>query len=301
MTADAPSTPKAEVDIDETLIKSLLVAQHPDLAGLPMKIMEAGWDNVMVRLGADLALRLPRRALAVPLILNEQKWLPKLAAQLPLPIPAPIRVGRPQHDYPYPWSVLNWIEGEAADLSPPDADQAPILTAFLKTLHSLPLPVDPPSNPYRDCPLTAKQTDIEKRMTVLRQDTDAITPQVEQAWSEGLTADIDLPKSLIAGDVHARNVLVRNGKLAAFIDWGDMCAGDPASDLASIWALFDDAEVRQAAVKAYGMTEKTYQRARGWAVFYGVLLLETGRKDTPRHAKMGADTLRRITADKELW
>ena len=38
-------------------------------------------------------------------------------------------------------------------------------------------------------------------------------------------------------------------------------------------------------------------RARGWAVFFGVILLETGLHDHPRHAKMGADTLRRIGED----
>ncbi|MCA8905282.1 MAG: phosphotransferase, partial [Hyphomonas sp.] len=112
-----------------------------------------------------------------------------------------------------------------------------------------------------------------------------------------LAAPVDLARTWIAGDMHARNILVRDGRLAAIIDWGDMCAGDPATDLASIWALFDDPAARAAAIKAYGMSAATLARARGWAVFFGVILLETGLHDHPRHAKMGADTLRRIGED----
>jgi len=297
MTADAPSTPAAEIAINKALIRSLLRAQHPDLADLPLQIMEAGWDNVMVRLGNTLALRLPRRAVAEPLILNEQKWLPQLGPQLPLPIPAPVRIGKPQDNYPFHWSVLNWLSGQAADLAPPRADQATILAHFMKTLHNLALSNDAPQNPHRDCPLNTKQADIEKRMAILRRETDTITPQIETAWQAGLAAPIDLPKCFIAGDIHARNVLVDDGKISAFIDWGDMCAGDPATDLASIWALFETPSVRNEAILSYGMSEATLARARGWAVFYGVLLLETGRKDTPRHAAMGEATLRRITQD----
>ncbi len=97
--------------------------------------------------------------------------------------------------------------------------------------------------------------------------------------------------------MHARNVLVSKGKITAFIDWGDMCAGDPASDLACIWALFDNASARLEMAKEYGMSESLLIRAMGWAIFYGVLLTETGMHDTPRHYAMGMQTLQRINAD----
>jgi len=297
MTTDALSTPPAEVEIDVALIGSLLRAQHPDLADMSIRIMEAGWDNVMVRLGDGLALRLPRRAAAEPLILNEQKWLPKLAPHLPLPIPSPLCIGTPQGDYPFHWSVLNWLPGRAADQAPPDSTEAPVLADFLRTLHALPVPANPPRNSHRDCPLSRKQVDTERRMATLKRETDLITPEVERAWQDGLVAEIDLPKSLIAGDMHARNILTNGGKISAIIDWGDMCVGDPATDLASVWALFDDQNARKTALEAYGVTAPTAARAKGWAVFFGVILAETGRKDTPRHAAMGEATLRRVSGD----
>ncbi|MCB9963160.1 MAG: aminoglycoside phosphotransferase family protein [Hyphomonas sp.] len=296
MTADAPGTPDADVTITLSLVRDLLADQHPDLAGLPLEIVGEGWDNVMVRAGDALALRLPRREIAEGLLKKEQRWLPQLAPHLPLPVPAPLRTGLPGRGYPFVWSVLPWIDGEAADLAPPDPAEAPVLAAFLKALHQ-PAQTDAPANPVRDCPLSGKQADTERRMGIVRRTTGAISPAVETAWSEGLAAPVDLARTWIAGDMHARNILVRGGRLAAIIDWGDMCAGDPATDLASIWALFDDPAARAAAIKAYGMSAATLARARGWAVFFGVILLETGLHDHPRHAKMGADTLRRIGED----
>jgi len=37
-----------------------------------------------------------------------------LAAQLSLPIPAPIALGAPAGGYPWPWSVYGWLDGESA-------------------------------------------------------------------------------------------------------------------------------------------------------------------------------------------
>ena len=43
-------TPVAELKIDETMVHDLLVAQHPDLAGERLVLLDSGWDNVMFRL-----------------------------------------------------------------------------------------------------------------------------------------------------------------------------------------------------------------------------------------------------------
>lgn len=290
-------TPDAEIEVTTKLVRRLLDSQHSDLINLPVQIMEAGWDNVMIKLGENLALRLPRRQVAEPLILTEQKWLPKLAPLLPVLIPRPIRIGYPESFYPFHWSVLNWLPGQASDLSAPDAGEAKTLANFLTALHAIPLPLDPPKNTGRDCPLEAKKVDTERRMLSLSKQTNWVTDAVKATWHNGLDAMNDLPKSWIAGDIHARNVLVEGGKITAFIDWGDMCAGDPATDLSSIWGLLNDKAARGSAQKIYGMSEATLARAKGWAVFFGVILAETGLKDTPRHAEMGRAILKRISED----
>jgi aminoglycoside phosphotransferase (APT) family kinase protein len=50
-----------DVAINEALVRALLHEQHPGLAGLELREVAGGWDNRMWRLGADLAVRLPRR------------------------------------------------------------------------------------------------------------------------------------------------------------------------------------------------------------------------------------------------
>jgi len=297
MPSDTSHTPPAEIEITSSLVLSLLTQQHPDLAHLSIQIMESGWDNVMVRIGEDLALRLPRRAVANSLILNEQKWLPFLGPKLPVPVPVPIRIGEPQNDYPFYWSVQKWLPGNTADQSPPTPAEAIVLSTFLKQLHSIELPDDYPRNAFRDCTLSKKCADTERRMSSLEDQAYLISPIIMDIWNTALLTENDCPKCWIAGDIHARNVLVDNSKITAFIDWGDMCGGDPATDLSAIWALFATSDARREAISAYSMSEATLRRAKGWAVFYGVILLETGLTDTPRHAQMGRTILERLEAD----
>lgn len=292
-----PSTPAASIDITESLVRELTADQQPELSGLPIQIMESGWDNVMVRVGERYALRLPRRDVAERLILNEQRWLPWLAPQLPLPIPEPVFCGEPTDFYPYHWSLQYWIEGQAADIASPDPSESETLAGFLRTLHSLPVPENAPQNLSRDCPLQAKAEDMASRMDVLTTETRSITDAVRQAWDRALTATPPKDKCFIAGDMHARNVLTQNNKLAAIIDWGDMCAGDPATDFMSVWGLFEDKAARESVFRYYEGDENLISRAKGWAIFSGVILLHTGLADTPRHAQMGEAVLRRVTED----
>ena len=290
-------TPPAEVNIDEPLIRRLLREQHPDLAPLPCVPVDAGWDNVMVRLGDELCLRLPRRQYAADLIVSEQTWLPCLSSSLPLPTPVPRRVGVPGCGYPWRWSIVSWLPGVTADLAAPVSGEATPLGAFLKALH-VPAPAGAPTNPVRGVPLIQRATQVTDRMQRLaKQSVPALTPDVHRIWEEALTAPIDVDATWIHGDLHARNVLVERGTLAGIIDWGDMASGDRATDLASIWMLFADPDARARALSTSGsISQATYLRAQGWAVLFGVTLLDTGLVDHPQHAAMGEWTLRRVVA-----
>ncbi len=92
--------PAAEVDVTWSLVHGLLLRQHPDLAALRLRHVSSGWDNEVFRLGDELVVRVPRRALAAPLMDNELRWLPLLSAGLPLPVSAPVRAGRPDESFP---------------------------------------------------------------------------------------------------------------------------------------------------------------------------------------------------------
>src|SRR3984957_6125130 len=106
--------PAADVEVSADLVRRLLAAQPPDLARLPVEFLANGWDNELYRVGDELVARLPRRAPGAQIIKNEQRWLPGLAARLPLPVPYPERTGVPGCGYPYSWSVVPYLPGVPA-------------------------------------------------------------------------------------------------------------------------------------------------------------------------------------------
>lgn len=166
------------------LARRLLRDQHPDLADLPIEPVENGWDNVVLRLGDDLALRLPRRAVAAWLVGNEQTWLPVVAANLPLPAPIPARIGKPALGYPYPWSVVPWFEGSPSDLAPPGVDQGEVLAGFLRALHQ-PAPDGAPSNRFRGVPLHDRAEAFESRCAAVERGVGPL-PGLRRLWQAGL-------------------------------------------------------------------------------------------------------------------
>jgi aminoglycoside phosphotransferase (APT) family kinase protein len=290
-------TPISELEIDTTLVYRLLADLHPDLMHLPIHLVDAGWDNAMFRLGDRLSVRLPRRKVAATLIENEQTWLPLLADRLSLPVPTPYRIGKPTLDYPWRWSVLPWLPGVSADRDEPHPNQAKPFASFLRSLH-MPAPFNAPQNPVRGVPLIQRADVVEERMRRLETKTNLITPELKNTWNQALNAPIDVQAKWLHGDLHPRNILVESGAIAGIIDWGDITSGDIATDLASIWMLFSDRNARQQAIAEYAnVSEATLQRALGWAILFGVVLLDSGLVDHPRHAAIGDRTLRRVSED----
>ncbi|MEM9562019.1 MAG: aminoglycoside phosphotransferase family protein [Actinomycetota bacterium] len=294
--------PRAEVEIDEDLVGRLLTEQHPDLADRPLSWLTNGWDNAMLRLGDDLVVRLPRRRLAAELVEHEQRWLPALAPSLPLPIPAPVRVGRPSDAYPWAWSVLPWIDGRPAGADP-DLDGTAAgeqLGSFLAALHR-PAPAEAPANPFRGGPLTTRHErflGFVERIAGLV-DTDAVL----ERWHTCLDAPRwDGPPLWLHGDLHAHNLLSAGGRLVAVIDFGDITAGDPATDLAAAWSLLDDADhegFRLAADSAERpIDDAMWLRADGWALAVGTALLASSG-DNPAMAAMGRRMTRRFLLDPD--
>jgi aminoglycoside phosphotransferase (APT) family kinase protein len=286
--------PPPEVEITDALVRSLLETQHSDLASEPLSFVGAGWDNATFRLGTQFAVRLPRRQLGARLIGHEQAWLPALAPLLPLPVPAPVRMGLPGCGYPWRWSIVPWLDGVSADLSPPDEAQAERLAAFFRALHRA-APSDAPMNPYRGVRLSERRESINPRMGRVQRATDALTDEVRAAWHRALEAPVDVEPSWLHGDLHPQNVLVRDGVISGIVDWGDLCRGDRATDLAAIWMLLASRRARLAAIDfLHEVSEATWGRARGWAVSFGVVLLDSGLAGDPRHGAMGAQILQRI-------
>lgn len=271
-------TPRAEVDVDVPLVRALLADQHPDLADRPLAVVANGWDNVVVRVGTDLAVRLPRRAAAAMLVEHEQRWLPELAALVGdvVPLPVPLRTGRPALGYPWSWSVVPWFPGVSAGSREGGSRAAGLpvartLAAFVAALH-VPAPADAPVNPVRAVPLHTRSAAVLERLA-----SGPVPRAAELATAWRTAADLPTaagPPVWVHGDLHPCNLLVEAGPqgdhLSAVVDFGDVTAGDSAVDLATAWLTLDRearADFRRRVTTAdASLDEHSWGRARGWAV-----------------------------------
>ena len=293
--------PEAEVEVDLGLVARLLEVQHPDLLDRPMRIAANGWDNVVVRLGDDLAVRGPRRAAAAVLVEHEQRVLPRIAPLLPLAVPVPLRVGRPTAFYPWSWSVVPWLRGEvAASVLPSvrDAWAVPLAEA-LAALH-VPADADAPANPVRGVPLAARGEAIRARM---RAGSFARAGQLRAAFDRDAAADAYAgPARWLHGDPHPLNMLCVDARLTALIDFGDVTAGDPATDLATGWLTFTPTG-RGAFVDRYttltGADDATWRRARAWAAGMASAVLGAS-DDHPALAAVGRHAVEQILGDRSF-
>lgn len=119
-----------------------------------------------------------------------------------------------------------------------------------------------------------------------------ITPTLRSLWQQAIDAPIDLEATWIHGDLHPRNILVDKGGRTRVIDWGDLAAGDSATDLAAFWYLFPEPQIRRLAIETDGeVSEATLARAKGWAILFGVVLLDSGLVDHSQHAAIGQKIL----------
>lgn len=291
-------TPPAEVDVTVDLVRRLLRAQHPDLAELSLRVVANGWDNVTLRLGDELAVRVPRREMAAQLVRNEQRWLPVLAPRLGVDVPVPARIGHAADEMPWGWSIVPWFAGTMVAHLPVSARSglARPLAEVLARLHT-PAPDDAPANPFRSVPLRTREEGVRTQLA------SGLVPdarRVGRLWEELRdTPTRTGPALWVHGDLHPCNLLAgSDGGLRAILDFGDVTAGDPATDLATAWMTFDAAsraELRATVTALTGTDADTWRRARGWALSFATMFLAHG-DDEPVMRRIGEHTLREVLA-----
>lgn len=282
--------PAAGFSITEALVSRLLWTQHPDLASLPVRYVASGWDSAIFRLGGTYAVRLPRRRLSAGVVEHEIRWLPMLADRLPLPIPAPLRVGVPSDEFPWSWTVVPWLPGLTAQAAPPvDAVAAArTLGGFVAALGQ-PAPADAPTSRWRGVALADRHTRVVDRI-----DNNApphLRRQCHDVWNAGLAAPLwDGPPVWLHGDLHPANMITGDGTISAVIDFGDLTSGDPAGDLSVAWMMFEADERAIFRAASGGCDDATWVRAKANALAHSVIC-QAASTDDPVIAAIGQRTL----------
>jgi aminoglycoside phosphotransferase (APT) family kinase protein len=194
----------------------------------------------------------------VALLETELLLLPQIAGKLPLPVPLPELVGKPGHEFPWPFAGYRLLAGHTADRAALDDAQrtaaAAPLGRFLRTLHSLP----PPAGLAGD---TLGKLDAARVVPIVRERLQVFGIQAPRFLDDPVRpARAD---TLVHGDPHARQILVDGeGRVCGVIDWGDAHRGDPATDLNLAHSLLPES-AHAAFRDAYGaIDDATWRLAR---------------------------------------
>ncbi len=287
--------------IDVSLVGKLIAAQFPQWANLSIRPVEFdGWDNRTFRLGEGMTVRLPSAAAYAPQVEKEHRWLPRLAPLLPLPIPVPLAMGRPTHDYPWPWSIYQWLEGEIAAMERiADLEQfAASLGDFLITLQRIDAtdgPTPGPHNFFRGGPLLIYDDETRRAIATLggRIESQVVTT----VWEAALAATWHGSPVWLHGDVSASNLLLKEGRLSAVIDFGSSGVGDPACDLSIAWTLLER-ESRKVFRATLRPDDATWMRGRGRTLWKGLITLAGHLEADSIEARKARRVIAEVLADE---
>ncbi|WP_327391814.1 aminoglycoside phosphotransferase family protein [Streptomyces sp. NBC_01186] len=262
--------------IDAELVERLIAAQFPRWSGLPVRPVEAdGWDNRTYRLGEEMTVRLPTAEGYAPAVDKEDRWLPLLAPALPVPVPPVLAKGEPGEGYPFSWSVRGWLDGETA--RPERVDDLPGFAVRVAEFVLALQRVDATDGPragahsfYRGAPPGHYDGETRRALAALEGRID--TARATAVWDAALASAWQGPPTWFHGDIAHGNLLVRDGELAAVLDFGTCGVGDPACDLVIAWTLFSG-ESREAFRAAVGQDGAMWARARGWGLWKALICL----------------------------
>jgi aminoglycoside phosphotransferase (APT) family kinase protein len=272
-----------ELPVSPALVRRLVDQQLPAYASLPLTPLAAsGSSNALFRLGRHLLVRVPRQPGGSVTIEKEARWLPHVGPPLPVPVPEVVAVGEPAFGYPERWSVVRWIDGSTpagATSGPRGAALAGDLAAVVTTLGALPVPDDALTDPslrwYRGEPLSTfdrpARDGLEQCRTVpgLDLDLDAALAVWDAAVRLPGSSTVTVPRWHHA-DLVAENLLVRDGRLVAVLDFGGLAVGDPTVDLVVAWDVLDPRS-RNVFRAAVDVDDETWLRGRAWALALAVM------------------------------
>lgn len=271
-----------ELPIDRDLVRALVDRDLPQYAGLPLtRLGASGSTNLLFRLGDDLLVRMPRQPGNGDSITKERRWSPLMGSRLPVAVPQIVGVGEPGFGYCEPWSVVGWIDGAHPASIGPDSvpAQSPIALAegladVVTALRSLEVPEEARTDDglrwYRGRPLAEFDADTRRNIEACRSiegldlDLDAASALWEQALTLPGAAQVG-PDRWYHGDLVAENLLVRDNRLTAVLDFGSLSTGDPTVDLHGAWEVLD-APAREVFRDRLGIEEPEWLRARAWAL-----------------------------------
>lgn len=271
------------------LVRKLIAEQFSEFAHLniqPVKIQ--GHDNRTFRLGPDMLVRMPTEESYALKVSKEQALLPQLKPHLSVPIPIPLKMGNPSKDFPFPFSIYKWLEGESVnslDLNDHSLESIALgLAEFLKQLQSIDTVEGPAPglhNWYRGAHVSVY--DEGARTQIAQLDRVIDSNKALKLWDAACQTKWSNDSVWIHGDFATGNILMQNGKLSGIIDFGGMGIGDPACDLVIAWT-FLKGKPRKMFIEEMYLDADTWLRAKAWALWKATFELCNSQDKTDAYA-----------------
>jgi len=288
------------LNIDLNLVRRLIASQFPSWSDLPItEVLPNGWDNRTFRLGDRMSIRLPSAERYAAQVDREHRWLPVLSDKLPLPIPTPLAIGKPDDSYPYKWSIYGWIDGDTA--IPERIDNMPMfasaLSEFLVALRSIDTSGAPgPGAGYRGGDLGIYNDQTRRAIEMMGAESNLDRELLTDIWDTALASKWNKPPVWIHGDVSSGNILVKDGTISAVIDFGSTAVGDPACDLSIAWTMFDE-KSRDTFRNGMDLDEMTWTRGKGWTLWKALIILSGISETNTVEGERSRQTVDRILND----
>jgi aminoglycoside phosphotransferase (APT) family kinase protein len=274
----------AELVVDEELARCLL-AQFPALQVKSLRPFSEGWDYTIWLVDETWTFRFPRREIVVPGARREIAVLPELAPLLPIPVPAPVFVGRPADGFPWPFFGSALLPGrELGDAALDDRARVAFgrsLARFLRLLHSADVVYDLPADGNRRADMSTRVPKTREQLSELEATGIWRRPaSVDRVLHEAEDLAASEVSAVVHGDLHFRQVLVGEDELpTGVIDWVDVCHSDPAIDLSMLWSYLPP-EGREVFLAEYGpVSDEQLLRARVVALSLSAALAHYGHDE----------------------
>ena len=270
-------------NISTSTAVDLIAEQFPEFSYLDIKAAElSGHDNRSFRLGKNMLIRLPSAEAYALKVAQEQKHLPILSKYLSSSIPTPIKLGKPSKNYPWNWSIYQWIEGTSLNIAPQknlNLERIALdLANFINELHTINLnDISTMSNL-----LSGKHNffrgshpsvyDLETRSAIQSLKGFIDSDKATAIWERALESKWSKAPVWVHGDIASGNILIKEQKITAIIDFGSMGLGDPACDLVMAWTFFHNAS-KSTFIKHVKADNDTWSRAKGWALWKALITI----------------------------
>lgn len=238
-----------------------------------------------------MTIRLPSGKDYVSQVEKENLWLPYLQEHLDYPISKPLAIGKPTDDYPYPWSIYQWIQGNTL-FECPHINQKQFAKELADALKKLQA-VDCQNGPevgshnfyrggnlkvYHQATLDALKS-LENRLPVQK---------LHAIWNQCISKVYTDQPVWVHGDIAPGNILIQNKKFYGLIDFGILAVGDPSCDYAMAWTYFDE-EARHIFLE--GLSRDMINRARGWALWKALITYDDVNDDFGENARYTIDCI----------